>query len=108
MRHARVVWPLIAVSFFSPSLSAQARVDRNVVYGMYSGLALLMDVHHPADPNGYGLILIRGSGWHAPPGYGAGQLKGNGVPRKEIGRPSVVQGDNKSNTRRDHHPCLFH
>ena len=32
---------------------AQARVDRNVVYGMYSGLALLMDVYRPAQPNGY-------------------------------------------------------
>lgn len=36
--------------------AAQARVDRNVVYGMYSGLALLMDVHHPAKPNGRGVI----------------------------------------------------
>ena len=62
------------------SLSAQARVDRNVVYGMYSGLALLMDVHHPARPNGFGLILIGGSGWHAPTTYGSGQLKG-GVPQ---------------------------
>ena len=27
---------------------AQARVDRNVVYGMFSGLALFMDVYRPA------------------------------------------------------------
>jgi acetyl esterase/lipase len=72
---------LIAVLLAAPSLSAQARVDRNVVYGMYSGLALLMDVHHPAQPNGYGLILIRGSGWHSSTEYGAGQLKGIGVPQ---------------------------
>lgn len=44
--------------------SAQATVERNVVYGMYSGLALLMDVHRPADPNGYGIVVIPGSGWH--------------------------------------------
>jgi len=52
-----------------------AHVDRNVVYGMYSGLALLMDVHYPAEPNGYGLIWIVGSGWSAPTTYDAGQLK---------------------------------
>ena len=43
--------------------SAQARVDRNVVYGMYSGTALLLDVHYPAKPNGFGIIFIPGSGW---------------------------------------------
>src|SRR5262249_37358531 len=39
--------------------SAQARVDRNVVYGMYSGTALLLDVHYPAKPNGFGIIFKR-------------------------------------------------
>ena len=34
-----------------PELNA-AKVDRNVVFGMYSGLALLMDVYYPEDPNG--------------------------------------------------------
>ncbi|MEE8147724.1 MAG: alpha/beta hydrolase, partial [Longimicrobiales bacterium] len=81
MRIALVVRTLIAVLLAAPSLSAQARVDRNVVYGMYSGLALLMDVHHPAQPNGYGLILIGGSGWHSLPAYGAQQLKSRGVPQ---------------------------
>jgi len=38
--------------------SAQGRVDRNVVYGMYSGTALLLDVHYPAKPNGFGIIFI--------------------------------------------------
>jgi acetyl esterase/lipase len=55
--------------------SAGTTVERNVVYGMYSGLALLMDVHLPDEPNGYGLIMIPGSGWEAPLGYGAEQLK---------------------------------
>ena len=54
---------------------AQARVDRNVVYGMFSGLALLMDVHRPDTPNGYGVIFVAGSGWSAPLAYGAGGLK---------------------------------
>ncbi len=57
----------LTVALIAPaSLQAQARVESNVVYGMYSGLALLMDVYHPADPNGYGIVVIRGSGWHAP------------------------------------------
>jgi acetyl esterase/lipase len=48
---------------------------------MYSGLALLMDVHYPAEPNGYGLIRISGSAWSAPTTYDARQLKGDGVPQ---------------------------
>jgi acetyl esterase/lipase len=50
-------------------------VERNVVYGMYSGLALLMDVYRPERPNGLGLIHISGSGWSAPLGLDARPLK---------------------------------
>ena len=42
---------------------------------MYSGLALLMDVYHPDDPNGYGIVVISGSGWHAPRSLDARPLK---------------------------------
>jgi acetyl esterase/lipase len=56
-------------------VSAQARVDRNVVYGMYSGLALLMDVYRPAQPNGFAIVAIQGSGWYSPMRYDASQLK---------------------------------
>jgi len=52
-----------------------ARVDSNVVYGMYSGLALLMDVHYPERPNGLGIVVVAGSGWHAPLSYDATPLK---------------------------------
>jgi len=52
-------------------------VEKNQVYGMYSGLALLMDVHYPAKPNGYGILYISGSGWHAPLSYKANPLKDN-------------------------------
>lgn len=55
--------------------SAQGRAEKNVVYGMYSGLALLMDVHHPEKPNGYGVIFVSGSGWQAPLAYDAVGLK---------------------------------
>ncbi len=57
-----------------PSL-AQTGVDENVIYGMYSGLALLMDVHHPETPNGYGVLVIGGSGWHTTMDYDALSLK---------------------------------
>ena len=55
--------------------SAQARVERNVVYGMYSGLALLMDVYRPAQSNGIAIVAIQGSGWYSPMRYDAAPLK---------------------------------
>jgi len=55
--------------------AAEPRVNRNVVYGMYSGLALLMDVYHPETPNGYGVLFVAGSGWGAPLAYSATELK---------------------------------
>lgn len=54
---------------------AMVAVERNVVYGMYSGLALLMDVYSPSTANGRGILLIGGSGWHSHRGYRAGQKK---------------------------------
>ncbi len=57
-------------------------IESNVVYGMYSGLALLMDVHRPAKPNGYGIVFVAGSGFTAPVAYDAPPLKQN--PQMEI------------------------
>ena len=59
----------------SASAAAQPRVEKNVVYGMYSGSALLLDIHYPARPNGFGIVFIAGSGWSAPLGYSATPLK---------------------------------
>ena len=56
-----------------PELNA-AKIDRNVVFGMYSGLALVMDVYYPENPNGYGIIHIAGSGWSRPLSYDAKML----------------------------------
>lgn len=53
----------------------EAAVETNVVYGMHSGLALLMDVYRPEKPNGFGVLFVAGSGWHMSLGYGSGQLK---------------------------------
>ena len=57
------------------AVSAQTRSEKNVIYGMYSGLALLMDVHRPETANGLGIIYVSGSGWQAPLGYDAAGLK---------------------------------
>ena len=56
-------------------LSAEPRIEANVIYGMYSGAALLMDVHYPETPNGYGLVQIPGSAFQAPLAYAARPLK---------------------------------
>lgn len=50
-------------------------IERNVIYGMYSGAALLLDVYRPARPNGYGIVFVAGSGFQAEPSYGARPLK---------------------------------
>ena len=54
---------------------AQSRTEKNIIYGTYSGLALLMNVLHPEKPNGYGLVLVPGSGWHTPQTYDAVLIK---------------------------------
>jgi acetyl esterase/lipase len=53
----------------------QGKQVKNVVYGMYCGLALLMDIRYPAQPNGYGVIYVPGSGWNASQDYDTGQDK---------------------------------
>ncbi len=52
-----------------------SNVECNVVYGMYSGLALLMDVYRPDQSKGHGVVYINGSGWHSPLAYDAAPLK---------------------------------
>jgi len=64
-------------------LFAEERVEKNVIYGMYSGLALLMDIHYPEQPNGYGVVHISGSGWSAPLSLDARPLKESGAVRIE-------------------------
>ena len=62
--------------------AGQQRVERNVVFGMYSGLALLMDVYYPETPNGYGVVFISGSGWTR-------DLDHDATPLKESGQEEV-------------------
>src|SRR5690348_17058993 len=66
---------LLALSVLIPcSLLAQPS-ETNVIFGTYSGLALLMDVYKPAAPNGYGIVVVPGSGWHTGLPYNANLLK---------------------------------
>ncbi|MEO5821773.1 MAG: alpha/beta hydrolase [Vicinamibacteraceae bacterium] len=70
----------IAAAIAAPQTAPPVRitpvnVERNVIYGMYSGFALLMDVHRPVTSNGYGIVFVAGSGWQAPLEYGATPLK---------------------------------
>jgi acetyl esterase/lipase len=78
MRRIRPLWVIVLGAMMSSEVRAQTagslRVEPNVVYGMHSGLALLMDVHHPAQPNGYGIIFLVGSGFTSPLAYDAPPL----------------------------------
>jgi acetyl esterase/lipase len=59
----------------SASVAAESSVDTNVPFGTYSGLALLMDIYKPATPNGFGILLVNGSGWYRDVSYDAPLLK---------------------------------
>jgi acetyl esterase/lipase len=53
----------------------QSNVERNVVYGMVSGTALLLDVHRPVRGNRIGVLYLGGGGWASAPEYSAQGLK---------------------------------
>lgn len=57
--------------------------EKNIVYGMDHGSALLMDRYQPSQPNGYALVFIMGTGFTA---YGAY----DDIPLKELDR-SLLQ-----------------
>jgi acetyl esterase/lipase len=59
---------------FGPE-KAPPRTEVNVIYGMYSGLALLFDVYRPMHPNGSGVVFIPGTGWMAQPDMEAVPMK---------------------------------
>jgi acetyl esterase/lipase len=90
---------------------APPRIDRNVIYGMYSGFALLLDVWRPERSNGYGIVFIAGSGWQAPLGYDATPLKETQIPL--WGPPLVRAGYtvfaiNHRAAPRFHYPAAVH
>ena len=78
MPTARRLLGLLLLALSMPGFAtAQTQVKqvKNVVYGMYCGLALLLDIRYPAQPNGYGVIYVAGSGWNASQDYDTGQDK---------------------------------
>ena len=58
-----------------------SRVEKDAIYAMRGGLAMLMDVHFPERSKGLGIIFIPGSGWHAPLRYDATPLKESGFAK---------------------------
>ena len=74
----RILMTVTAVLLVATAKAAETRVEKNVVYGMHSGLALLLDVHRPDKPNGYGLVVIPGSGWQTTMAYDASSIKNGG------------------------------
>lgn len=60
--------------------TAQSGVEYDVIFGMHSGLAMLLDVHFADQSNGYGVLVINGCGWRTQPGLDAAQLKSTVTP----------------------------
>lgn len=81
---------LITATFSQLHVDADHRIDENVVIGMVSGLALVMDVHHPEDSNGIAIVHISGSGFGRPLDYSAAQLSKRQVD--VWGKPLVDAG----------------
>ncbi len=71
-----------------------AKVDPNVIYGMYSGLALVMDVYHPAQPNGTAVVFVHGGHWRMSPEVDAAPFKdaGNIVQLVQFIKPMISAG----------------
>jgi len=68
---------LAAITLTVPAV-AQEQITparENVIYGMVSGAAMLMDVYAPEESNGLGVIVIPGSGWYMPEIYSVPPLK---------------------------------
>ena len=49
----------------APAPARQPSVTTDVVYGHKNGLALTLDVHRPAQPNGAGVISVVSGGWQS-------------------------------------------
>jgi acetyl esterase/lipase len=71
MRLFSVTLLLLLLARTSGAQPTEPAPERGVVYGMYSGLALLMDIYRPQTPNGVGIVYVPGSGFHTPLGYDA-------------------------------------
>jgi acetyl esterase/lipase len=59
---------------FTITAAEKYETEKNVVIGMVSGLALVMDVHYPEKPNGYAIVHVSGSGFGRSLAYNAPPL----------------------------------
>ena len=104
-----VAFAILLIGSMAGRAGAEGRVEHNVVFGMYSGLALLMDVYYPENPNGYSIVFISGSGWTRELGLDATPLKESGqeeiyaVPLAAAGY--TVFGINHRASPRFRHPA---
>ena len=71
---------LATLALFVVSSAAQPPNEQNVVYGMVSGTALLMDVYRPDRSNERAVITVYGNAWSGPESYDGWQLKRLGAP----------------------------
>lgn len=93
MRHIILVGMLTAgPSSVAAQPAPAVLVERNIVYGMQSGLALLMDVHRGPQPNGLGVIVIHGTAWHASAAYDAPPMKEHPYQLEVLVKPLVSAG----------------
>ena len=94
IRISLVALLFIAVAGFHPPacFPSDSGVEKNVVYGMVNGAALLLDVYHPATSSGLGIILIPGSGWHSYRNYGTEQLKDQMVIVPDVTQALIKNG----------------
>jgi acetyl esterase/lipase len=66
----------VLVVLWAATATAEVRVERDVVYGVLSGLSLTMDVYRPSDSIRRGIVLIPGSAWDGrETGYTDWQVK---------------------------------
>ena len=79
MRSSWRRWLLAACSLLPlralADMPAGTKIERNVVYGMYSGAAVLLDADRPGKSTGFGIVFIAGSGFQAASEYGARPIK---------------------------------
>jgi len=66
---------LLPCAAWAEGMPAGTKIERNVIYGMYSGAALLLDAYRPQKPNGFGVVFVAGSAFQADPAYGARPIK---------------------------------
>ncbi len=75
----------VAAAAATPKYTFVEPAERNVVYGMDHGAALLLDVYRPTRPNGLALIFVMGTGFTAEGEYGD-------IPLKQLNRHLVDVG----------------